>query len=338
VISNPYRVTELYGFGTKGVNSEPKGIPFPTGLEFAIKSDVEAAIGGHKMPLEMLVGIERTKPDTTPFTICPPEGAPAKAKIHRHFVEREGVSTAFKVLEGTNCAVAHARVGGSGGGFGKYTAQQPRLRTCVLPWRLVTAEVAGGLGLSGSKRNEVERITVNATGGTFTISHGAETTGPLPFNATPGQVQSALESLASIGPGNVMVKGGPGGEGGGTPYTVVFVGSLGEQAITPLTTNRKELVPAGGGVKLATVVVLVPGGELDLHRFILSLVEQQQKATLEAAEEKGSLVGAISRIEENIAKNPLVSCIDPLSGPVPGATLIQDQAQAFPYYGEITVE
>src|SRR5947209_1894009 len=80
VISNPYRVTQLYGFGTKGVNSEPKGLPFPTGLEFEIKSDVEAAIGGQKMPLELPVGLEGTKPSTTPFTACAPEGVTGNAK------------------------------------------------------------------------------------------------------------------------------------------------------------------------------------------------------------------------------------------------------------------
>jgi hypothetical protein len=338
VISNPYRVTELYGFGTRGVNSEAKGITFPAALEFQIKADVEEAVVGTKAPLELPVGIERTKPSTTPFTVCAPEGVTGKAKIHRRFVAREGVSVSIKALEGATCAVAHTTVGATNGGFARYTALQPRLRTCVLPWNLVDLEVAGGLGISGSKHDEVERITVNAAGGTFTISHNAETTGGIPFNASAAEVEVALALLPSIGAGNVSVSGGPGAEGGGTPYTIVFIGALAEKAITPLTTNRTGLVAGGGGVKLATVVVLVPGGELDLHRFVLSLVEQQDKATFEAAEEKGSLVGAISRIEENLAKNPLVSCVDPLSGPLPTTGLTRDQAQAFPYYGEITVE
>jgi hypothetical protein len=38
---------------------------------------------------------------------------------------------------------------------------------------------------------------------------------------------------------------------------------------------------------LATVVVLRPGGELDLHGFILSLIEQKVKAEREFAEEYG---------------------------------------------------
>jgi hypothetical protein len=200
--------------------------------------------------------------------------------------------------------------------------------------------VAGGLGISGLRRDEVERITVNAAGGTFTISHGGYTTKAIPHNASAAKVQSRLEALASIGSGNVVVEGGPGGEGGGTPYTVVFVGSLAETAITPLTTDRSLLTAGGGGVSLATVVVLVPGGSLDLHRFILSLIEQKEKATLESFEEKGFLVGAISRIEANVARTPHVACLDPLSGPPvnPQEPILKDQQQPFPYYGEVQVE
>jgi hypothetical protein len=338
VISNPYRVTQLYGAGTGELNSTPKGVPFPEGLEAAIKADVEKAIGGVKAPISMPVGLERTKPSTTPFIVCPPEGAPAKTHIHRSFVKREGVGVNVKRLKQTNCATGLARVGRQNGTFGHYTALQPPVRTCVLPWNLVTAEVAGGLGITGQKHDEVERIFVNAAGGTFTISHSSETTGPIAYNASPAEVRAALEALTSIGPGNVFVEGGPGGEGAKSPYTIVFVGSLAEQAVTPLTTDRSGLVAGAGGVKLATVVVVVPGGELDLHRFILSLVEQQQKATLESFEEKGIFVGAISRIEENIAKSPLVACVDPMSAALPTEGIVQNNEQPFPYYGEITIE
>ena len=41
------------------------------------------------------------------------------------------------------------------------------------------AEVAGGLGVTGKKANEVEEIIVNAAGGTFTIKYGGEETGAL---------------------------------------------------------------------------------------------------------------------------------------------------------------
>jgi hypothetical protein len=341
VLSNPYRVTELYGFGTREVNSStPKGAPFPQALEETVTSVTEKSIGGVSAAIALPTGIERTQPSTTPWIVCPPAGMSGKQRIQHDFVTREGVLVSVKALKGTNCATASMRVGGPKGEFGEYTALQPPSRSCGLPWPLVSAEVSGGLGISGLRRDEVERITVNAAGGTFTISHGGYTTKAITYNASAAEVQSALELLPSIGSGNVAVKGGPGGDGGGTPYTVVFVGSLAERAITPLTTNRSSLTAGSGGVSLATVVVLVPGGSLDLHRFILSLIEQKEKVTLESFEEKGFLVGSISRIEANVARIPQVACLDALSGPPvnPNEPILTDQQQPFPYYGEVQVE
>jgi hypothetical protein len=341
VISNPYRVTQLYGFGTGEVNSSsPKGAPFPQALEEAITAVTQKSIAGIPAAIALPVGIERTQPSTAPWIVCPPAGTSGAGRIRRDFVTREGVLVSVQALKGTNCASISVRVGGPKGGFGEYTALQPPSRSCGIPYPLVNTEVAGGLGITGLRVNEIERITVNARGGTFTISHGGNTTGPIPHNASAGEVQSALEALKSIGPGNVVVKGGPGGEGGGTPYFVEFVGSLAKIAITPLTTDRSSLTRSKSGAFLATVVVLRPGGELDLHRFILSLVEQRVKAELEFAEEYGKFVGAIERIEANVARTPQVACLDALSGPLPNPedSIITDQQQPFPYYGEVQVE
>jgi hypothetical protein len=334
VLSNPYRVTQLYGFGTVEVNSSsPKGTPFPQALEETITSVTQRSIAGIPAAITLPTGIERTQPSTTPWIVCPPAGNGNHERYD--FVTRQGVSVSVKPLKATSCAIASATVGGTQGEFGKYTALQPPSRSCGLPYPLVNAEVAGGLGISGLRVNEIERITVNAGGGTFTISHGGDTTGPIPFNASAGEVQSALEALASIGPGNVAVKGGPGG-----PYFVEFVGSLAKMAITPLTTSHSSLTPSKTGAFLATVVVLRPGGELDLHRFVLSLIEQKVKAELEFAEEYGKFVGAIERIEANVARTPQVACLDPLSGPLPNPKnpILENQAQPFPYYGEVQVE
>ena len=50
------------------------------------------------------------------------------------------------------------------------------------------------------------KVTGTPTGGTFTLSAGTATSA-LPYNATPAQVQAALEALASVGAGNVVVTG-----------------------------------------------------------------------------------------------------------------------------------
>jgi hypothetical protein len=339
VLSNPYRVTQLYGFGTGEVNSSsPKGTPFPQALEETITAVTQESIAGIPAAIALPTGIERTQPSTAPWIVCPPAGNGNHERYD--FVTRKGVSVSVKPLKATSCAIASATVGGPEGEFGKYTALQPPSRSCGLPYPLVDAEVAGGLGISGLRANEIERITVNAGGGTFTISHGGDTTEAILYNASAKEVQEALEALPSIGANNVKVSGGPGGEGGGTPYFVEFVGNLAEMAITPLTTDRTSLTPSTHGAHLATVVVLRPGGELDLHRFVLSLIEQRVKAELEFAEEHGQFVGAIERIEANVARSPQVACLDPLSGPLPNPNMpiLEDQEQPFPYYGEMQVE
>jgi hypothetical protein len=355
VLSNPYRVTQLYGAGTGEVNSaSPKGAPFPQALEADVTSVTEASVVGRSATLALPVGIERTNPSTTPWLACAPEGAHGLLQVRSRFVTREGVRVRVNRQPSDGCASVSALVGepagassppagGSGRqeeGGGEYTALQPRSRSCEVPWPYISQEVAEGLGVAGLRRDEVEQIKVAAAGGTFTISHGEYATTPIPYDAGAAQVQSALEALPTIGEGNVHVTGGPGGGGGAGTYTIAFIGTLAARAIEPLTTDRSGLTATGEGVKLATVIVIVPGGSLDLRRFILSLIEQREKATLERYEEAGLFVGAISRIEANVAHAPQVACLDPLSAPPvnPFLPFAVDQRQPFPYYGEVEVE
>ena len=73
-------------------------------------------------------------------------------------------------------------------------------------------------------RNEKQTISVDATGGTFTLTFGGQTTSALAFDATGAVVQAALEALSSIGSGNVTVSGSRGGTV--SVYAVEFVGTL----------------------------------------------------------------------------------------------------------------
>jgi len=330
VLANPYRVTQLYGRGTSEIDPKVvKGKPFPTGLEEAVETLVKNSLfRSGSSPLALLVGIERTLPSTTPFQVCAPAGGSRGALAAFSFVKRAGVTIAVKRPNGGQCATFSATVDPA-----RYKVLEPRPRACAMPWPWLSQKIAESLDIVGVRSNEVERITVNATGGTFTITYGGETTGPINYNASATEVQEALDALAGLkNPGNVTVIGGPGGAGGGTPYTLIFGGELAEQSVTPVTTNRSGLT---GGAKLATVVVVRPGGPLDLRRFILSEIEQQQKAALEGA----GLFAGISRIEANMALNPQAACLDPLSAPaLPEKGLTANNSQAFPYYGEVTVE
>jgi hypothetical protein len=62
-------------------------------------------------------------------------------------------------------------------------------------------------------------ITGTPTGGTFTLTYNGQTTSGIAYNAAASAVQTALEALSNLAPGDVSVTGGP---GPATPYSVVF--------------------------------------------------------------------------------------------------------------------
>jgi hypothetical protein len=72
--------------------------------------------------------------------------------------------------------------------------------------------------------NTVQTVNIfgSPTGGTFTLTYGAQTTGAIAYNATAGAVQTALRALGLIGT-NVTCTGGP---LPGTPVTCTFTGVL----------------------------------------------------------------------------------------------------------------
>jgi hypothetical protein len=66
-------------------------------------------------------------------------------------------------------------------------------------------------------------LTGAPTGGTFTLTYSSQTTAALPYNATAGQVQAALEALSNIGEGEIDVAGGPLTT---APITIKWMGTL----------------------------------------------------------------------------------------------------------------
>src|SRR5947209_2704092 len=95
--------------------------------------------------------------------------------------------------------------------------------------------------------DDVQTVTISGapTGGTFTLTFGANTTTGIAFNAAASAVQSALVALASIGAGNVTVTGSNGG-----PWLVDFTGTLGYASHTLMTANSAGLT--GGSSPAAT--------------------------------------------------------------------------------------
>ena len=96
---------------------------------------------------------------------------------------------------------------------------------------------------------EVQTVTVDATGGTFTVTWNGATTSALAFNVSAASFTTAMDAIAD-GTGNVVVTGGPGAAGGGTPYTLTW--SAGRGNVPAPTTDATSLTGGAGTAVVAT--------------------------------------------------------------------------------------
>jgi hypothetical protein len=128
--------------------------------------------------------------------------------------------------------------------------EDPRVENVNLQASLTLA--AGTILAELVGNDEVQTVTLGAgnTGGTFTITFGAQTTSALAFNATAAQVQTALEALSSIGVNNVLVTGSAGG-----PYTLTFRNALGRTNVAQVTATPSLT----GGTNTATPATVTQG-------------------------------------------------------------------------------
>jgi hypothetical protein len=106
--------------------------------------------------------------------------------------------------------------------------------------------------------DETQRVTITASGGTFTLTFAGQSTGPLGAGATAAQVQAALEGLSSIGAGNVEVKEAPAHEDAPetTRYLVSFHGPHGARDLALMSADETGLT----GTPTATVEPWIAGG------------------------------------------------------------------------------
>ncbi len=126
----------------------------------------------------------------------------------------------------------------------------------------LTALTADGSSLTPANEIQLVTLPTGLTGGTFTLTFGANTTATTVYNAAASLVQTRLQAIASIGSGNATVAGSDGG-----PYTVTFVSGKAATPLALLMGNPASLVPAAGppivvtevqrGSAAATVAVVV---------------------------------------------------------------------------------
>jgi hypothetical protein len=82
----------------------------------------------------------------------------------------------------------------------------------------------------------VQVVTIDAGGGTFALMYSGQRTEPLAFDATPADVQGALEALGRVGAGNVAVSGPAGG-----PFELRFGGALAGRDIPVVEAEAADL-------------------------------------------------------------------------------------------------
>lgn len=116
---------------------------------------------------------------------------------------------------------------------------------------------------------EVTTLTGTGTisGGTWTITYSAQTTAAIPFDASAAQVQSALEALSNIAPGDVFVTGTT--IVGGGVFTLTWGGTLLGNVTAPTTTTA-GLTGTTPGITVATATAGTDYTGAASHTFLPS--------------------------------------------------------------------
>jgi hypothetical protein len=110
-------------------------------------------------------------------------------------------------------------------------------------------------------RSEVDRLTVDATGGTYVIEIGGGTkkaTGPLAYNATAAEVQAALNAALTFGVSTTVSGEGPGGT---APYTITWGGSAENNNLEYVSIENVQAQSESltGGSHTATITPIATG-------------------------------------------------------------------------------
>lgn len=139
-------------------------------------------------------------------------------------------------------------------------------------------------------QNEKQTVTVDATGGTFTITYAGQTTTALAFNATAQAVEDALVALSNIALGDVHVTKV------GSVYTIEFMGLLARTNVAQVTCGSGSLT---GNTHTATPATLQAGvgptdSDIDPGEIVTLAVGTRAVYAMRAANADGE--GAMSNV------------------------------------------
>jgi hypothetical protein len=118
--------------------------------------------------------------------------------------------------------------------------------------------------------NETQKVSVEATSGSFELELDGERTSSLPYNATDAMVQEELQRLHRVKRGNVTVTGGPpfiGVYSPGYTYDVTFDGALAGEAVGTVNVVSSLLLAVHVEGNLSTGSEVVTGVEDAASKF-----------------------------------------------------------------------
>jgi hypothetical protein len=184
--------------------------------------------------------------------------------------EQQAVSIPNSVTAGTyTLTLVSAR------GFGTFAASSKQVEVGTTAGEFKVGDEISGSGLeSGTLVTAIEGSNLIVSKDTKSASTeifltARETTEPIEYNASAGELEERLEDLAAIGSGNITVSGGPGASG--TPFTVTFSGGpFAHDDISLLFANSSltggfasvEPVVEGGSPELCTAADVCKAGTL----------------------------------------------------------------------------
>ena len=145
--------------------------------------------------------------------------------------------------------------------FGSADSNPPDPYPLVHPTAVAVDQSTGDFYVTNASADQGQTVTVSATGGTFTLTFEGKTTEGLKYDATASEVQSALESLPTVGTGNLTASDGP---------FLTLEGDLtsGSQEVTGVVEGSRradeaELIGkeiSGPGIAPGTTIERFPGG------------------------------------------------------------------------------
>ena len=101
---------------------------------------------------------------------------------------------------------------------------------------------------TGAHVNEVQTLAITGSpaGGSYTLTFSGQTTGTIAYNAVNSAIQTALEGLSNVAPGDIVVTGTS------PSFTLTFGGNLAGQDVPQTTATASFTGGSSPGITMAT--------------------------------------------------------------------------------------